>query len=187
MADPAYLINIKKYARIQFGDARAMAKILLDLENESDRGAIILASSAIEDCLEWALVERMPLLKTDDDVRSRIFENKGPISTYSDKILIAYALGIIDGKVKKRIDLIRVIRNSCAHSRLPLNLEVPELIDALKAAIGTLALNALKDQSPKSLRAGFISICADIGNYIITGKMVIEDAIKKLNDMDGKT
>ena len=78
----------------------------------------------------------MPVLYADSAARSDMLGDRGPISTYADKILMAYALGFIDKETRKRINIIREIRNACAHSRMPITLEVDALIAPMKVAIG---------------------------------------------------
>jgi len=48
---------------------------------------------------------------------------------------MAYAMGIIDKAYRKKIDLIREIRNACAHARFPLSMEKQVLRDACKALL----------------------------------------------------
>ena len=170
MKDSAYLRELKKYARQMFGDNDNAQEILADLHAESDRGAFILAATSVEDTLEWVLGARMSVLETDETARKEVFGAQGTISTYADKILIAYALGIIDREGRKQIDLVREIRNACAHSRRRLTMDTPTLVDAVKAAIGDDVLNAIKDHEPRTLRLAFISHCAALGAYIATGK-----------------
>jgi hypothetical protein len=72
-ADPAYLRNLKKYARVPFGSEGVPGESLQDLKNESDRGAIILAATSVEDFLEFALGSRMKVLEKDTAARSEVF------------------------------------------------------------------------------------------------------------------
>lgn len=177
---PAYIRNLKKYARIQFGDETDIAASLNDFAAESDRGAIILAATSIEDALQYSLSARMKALESDEDARKDVFDGDGIIATYSSKILLAYALGIIDKRAKKDIDLVREIRNVCAHSRLPISMQLPEVVAAISAAIGNEALQKIRDhqqhlpaseQMPEArmLRVTFICHCAVLGAYVLTG------------------
>jgi hypothetical protein len=172
MSDPAYLADLKQYARAQYGELTDTDAVVADFDNESDRGAIILAATSIEDSLEHALTRWMVALTADADMeaKARIFGPEGIIGTYANKTWIAYALGIINKDARKEIDLVRHIRNACAHSRKPLSLQLPILAAAIKAAIGQKALDQLKDQEPRTLRTAFISHCAALSFYVITGR-----------------
>jgi hypothetical protein len=167
---PAYLKALKEYARIQIGDAKMTADATDSLSTESDRGALILAATSIEDTLEWTLGMRMKPLETDISARKEIFGVDGILGTYSEKISMAYALGIIDKRGRNDIDLVREIRNACAHARLPITMEIPQVSIAVKAALGPDMLKDMKDNQPKTLRAGFICHCAALAAYVATGK-----------------
>src|SRR6185312_6201249 len=112
MSDPAYLADLKAYARAQFGESAEVDDIVADFNNESDRGAIILAASSIEDAIESALMRRFTALRDDAEARARVFGPEGIIGTYANKTWIAYSLGIIDRDARKDIDLVRHIRNA---------------------------------------------------------------------------
>jgi DNA-binding MltR family transcriptional regulator len=169
-SDPQYLRKLKQYARDQFGQLGDTERVLADLHNESDRGAIILVATSLEDALEAALMERMAALQTDSEAKTKIFGADGTLSTYSDKILLAYALGIIDKKTRKDIDAIRHIRNACAHCRKPLSLKEPILITAIRATIDPELLADAKDSDLITMRAAFIVHCTTLSWYVLTGQ-----------------
>ena len=54
----------------------------LQFTDESDRGAIILAATSIEDMLEDKIVESLPRLNNDEPTRKRMFENDGQLATF---------------------------------------------------------------------------------------------------------
>jgi DNA-binding MltR family transcriptional regulator len=134
VTQPAYIANLKAYARARFGEPNQsdhfVDDMVADLSNESDRGAIILAATSVEDTLERAILGRMPVLFQDETARKRVFENEGIVGTFSKKLEIAYALGLIDAETRKQIDLIREIRNCCAHARKPLSMDKDVLLNA---------------------------------------------------------
>jgi hypothetical protein len=92
----------------------------------SDRTAVILQASNLERLLELLLQAKMrrPLAR---DVQERIFEGNGPLSTFSNKILIGYALELYGPVFKHDLEIIKDLRNGFAHVRLPLELTQPEL------------------------------------------------------------
>jgi hypothetical protein len=57
----------------------------------------------------------------------KIFDVKGPLGTFSDKIIMAYGMGIFGKKTRHDLDLIRHLRNGFAHCRLPLRFRTPEV------------------------------------------------------------
>lgn len=82
---------------------------------------------------------------------------------------MAYAMGIIDDDYRRKIDLIREIRNACAHCRHPLNLDNPALLEPIKISIKDMWKD-LKDNSTKTIRLAFVAHCRVIGFYILTGE-----------------
>lgn len=169
VTQPAYILNLKNYAKARYGDSDAAKESAADLTSESDRGAIILASTSIEDMLEYEILKRLPGLKDDDSTRKRLFENDGLIASFSKKTEMAYALGIIDKDYKKKIDLIREIRNACAHSRLPLSMDKKVLRDACERAIIDMLPSLTNKESP-TIRRAFVVKCMLICHYIISGE-----------------
>ena len=182
-SDPVYLRNLKRYARAHISTLEEIPAQLAEFGLESDRGAIILAATNVEDSLELAITEKMPSLSHDKEAFAAVFGADGTLSTYFDKTLIAYALGLIDKKDRKNIDLIRQIRNACAHSRKPLSLAMPVLADAIKAAVSPELFGLRKDDEPFTLRIAFVLHCAAVSDYVLTGQrkgitQMIREAMK---------
>jgi hypothetical protein len=142
--------------------------------------------------LEFEILKRLPGLENDEPTRKRMFEQDGQIASFSKKIEMAYALGIIDKNYRKIIDIIREIRNACAHSRKPISLEKSVLFAACEAVISDM-LPGLANREPKTIRATFVVKCGLISHYIATGEKLegIEAISKyfeklKKRDQDGK-
>jgi len=86
-------------------------KIVGLYHDETDRAAAVLAASflekQLEDCLKLFLV--------DDRSIEELFNGYGPLSSFSAKISIAFALGLISDDMKRDLTLMRKIRNHFAH------------------------------------------------------------------------
>lgn len=78
---------------------------------ESDRGAAILAGSFLEHYLGLFLKSKT----VDEAVSETLFGSMGPLSTFSQRIAIAYAFGFIDKESYAALENIRKIRNYFAH------------------------------------------------------------------------
>ena len=85
-----------------------------ELRGESERSAVILAAANFEDWLRETIM--MKFVTLSKGLRKRIFENYGPLSTFTAKIDIAFALEIYDERTRKSLHIIRKIRNEFAHS-----------------------------------------------------------------------
>lgn len=83
-------------------------------EAETDRGAVILATTAFEDALREALERKFKHLSSDE--RDDLFGFAKPLNSFSAKILVAYAVGILNKPRKQIAEVVRIMRNTCAHS-----------------------------------------------------------------------
>jgi DNA-binding MltR family transcriptional regulator len=95
-------------------------------QSRMTHSGVVLASAAILDSqLERALKKAMkPLPKK---LYERLFESFGPLSTFSSKIIMARALGIVTIEIYGELEKIRQIRNAFAHSSTILNFESEEI------------------------------------------------------------
>jgi hypothetical protein len=94
------------------------------IRNEKQRHAAIVVrlNSILEYDLERAIKRKFrPLHK---DMRKRLFDAYGPLSTFAAKIDIAYALDITTEAIHKELGTMRKIRNKFAHTKDALSLDV---------------------------------------------------------------
>jgi DNA-binding MltR family transcriptional regulator len=78
---------------------------------ESDRGAAILAGSFIEHYLGIYLRSRT----VNEKIAEKLFGAMGPLATFSQRIAVAYAFGLIEKWHFDDLERIRKIRNYFAH------------------------------------------------------------------------
>ena len=83
-----------------------------EFKGESDRAAVILGASKLDQLLGMILEKYLLPCTNSTDT---LFENNGPLGTFSAKIDLAYRLGLIDSSFCRSIHLARKIRNSFAH------------------------------------------------------------------------
>lgn len=93
---------------------------------EPDRSVAILAASYIETVLEVHLVRRLVSHKRVN----RMFEGYGPLATFSAKIDLSYAVGLIPEHITDDLHIVRKVRNEFAHC--------PEKMDFSKKSISDL-------------------------------------------------
>ncbi|WP_354181630.1 hypothetical protein [Bradyrhizobium sp. LA6.1] len=129
----------------------------------SDRGACLLMVAHLERELTAALESKLPNL--DNSQRAAMFEQDGPLATFSRKITMAHALGIIGPKAFANFKIIRFTRNAFAHATVPITFDTTEieqacgelhLIDPL-APYGDHVINTYE-----STRALFAGVCASM-------------------------
>jgi hypothetical protein len=98
-----------------------LAKGLIASRKMSHSAVVLTASSILEYDLERSLKAAMrPLNKYMEE---RIFEGYGPLSSFSAKIDMAFAMDIITKHVFDELNKIRKMRNAFAHSKARLSLE----------------------------------------------------------------
>src|SRR5882672_1665762 len=90
--------------------------------------AVVACAAAILDHdLERSIKTLMRPLNSKLD--KSLFTGYGPLSTFSSKIDMAYALGIISSDVHREMNKIREIRNKFAHSKALLSLDQAPIVD----------------------------------------------------------
>lgn len=99
--------------------------------------AAIVGAASIDDKLAQLIGKRFPNLS--NTLREKLFTGYGPLSSFSVRIDIALAFGIIDSEMKSDLDAIRQIRNAFAHSPETLGLLSPGPFKWLKCLRGYTA------------------------------------------------
>lgn len=125
MTTPGYLKAFKAFVETppDFSHSLAMEQ---EFYLGSDRAAVILQAANIERILESLLQTKMrqPL---SSDLRDRMFDGNGPLSAFSHRIMLGFALNLYGPVYRHDLDLIRELRNGFAHVRLPMTLTTPEV------------------------------------------------------------
>jgi hypothetical protein len=97
-----------------------------------DRHAAIACAAAIEHGLKHAI----GLYLADDADAKTIFDDfEAPLGAFSSRTVMARALGVIDANVAADLDVVRRVRNTFAHSVLPIAFGEPDDIAHLVAEI----------------------------------------------------
>lgn len=124
--EPAYIRDLRLLTR-----SNPTVESLEELEQElyfagSDRATAVMFGSMVE-----VNLERLIATKLRDDLNSKdkklLFEFEGCFGTFSAKTVGAYALGLIGPVIRFDLDLIRLLRNEFAHSRVHFNFNTPQV------------------------------------------------------------
>jgi len=94
----------------------------------NDRGACILLSANVEAALERALTNYLFFSIPRDE---QLFIENGPLSSFSNKILMGRALKIYGPATFHNLDHIRLIRNAFAHAHAPVSFVTKEIKDVV--------------------------------------------------------
>jgi DNA-binding MltR family transcriptional regulator len=98
------------------------------LFKESDRGAVLISATRLEEKLE--LLHRAYITQKVADpkkVLEELFRPYAPLSSFSAKIQLAYAYGLIDADDYADLSIIRRIRNDAAHTSVEFSFEPQEV------------------------------------------------------------
>jgi hypothetical protein len=165
--------RLRNYAKVGLGAAEGNFGDALN--NETDRGAVILLASAIEDVLENRLKREMVKLSADE--ADRLFGTEAPLGSLSAKTKLAYALGIIDRDAVRMIDLLRDMRNACGHSRQELSFETPVLRDVAKVLLTFLSDDEINPKHGMVMRLYVSWVAGWLTRYVSTGSRKEADAV----------
>lgn len=98
--------------------------VLSQLFDESDRGAILVGGSILEECLENLLRAK---LGSNSNARKKSIElllaTSGPISSFWGKIHLSFAIGLIESWIFEDLEVIRQLRNLAAHEYAQINFD----------------------------------------------------------------
>jgi hypothetical protein len=103
-----------------------------DFASESDRAIVVLTAARLDYQLQRVLERYLlpSVSKTDE-----FFESQGPASTFSNRIILAFRLGLIDKLFAKSLNLIRRIRNDFAHEPTKSTLETGGYRDRVRSLV----------------------------------------------------
>lgn len=133
---------------------------LQTLRGESDRASIILLAGMIESYLVARLRDKMPTLNSDET--TRVFGFNGPIGTFSGRIWVAQALGIINRQIRRQLDIIREMRNVAAHAHPNVTFTTPQIKAATVQLFRPDVRPAFEFFEDSAIRKAFEVMCGHI-------------------------
>lgn len=124
------------------------------MKAESDRGAIILTASLIEDTLE----RRLSVLLTGVGKPSNkeLFGLESSLGSFSRKTLFANAMGLITAAQRELVDHDRALRNAAAHFQQSVTFETPEIREAVLLMVSDETRGLAASHDNKAIRHTFV-------------------------------
>jgi hypothetical protein len=126
-------------------------KTLMDgLHTQTDMAIALIGGAILEAALEKILEKKLP--NCPPVLGGQIFKNRGPLSDFHSKILLAQAMGVISDGLAQRLHSLKTIRNTFAHSKLPVSFdtkEVSEEIESVLIPFATMVHEAVFDKAPE--------------------------------------
>jgi hypothetical protein len=107
--------------------------IMGEMSQASDRALAIGCVAMVEDVLKTDIIRHMDHLDKNDV--EKLFGVNAPLSTFSSKIMIAYAMKIFGKEIRSDLNTVREIRNIFAHSILGLTFDTKEIEKACQILI----------------------------------------------------
>jgi DNA-binding MltR family transcriptional regulator len=104
----------------------AIKEFLEEFQGETDRAAAVLGAAYLDSRLEVLLREKFVALP---DFVEQLFHGQGALSSFSARISICYAIGLISRQAAEDLHIIRKIRNDFAHKPHGLSFETPTIAD----------------------------------------------------------
>ncbi len=94
------------------GEIKRLSDFLNVFYKESDRGAILMAASILDEVLAEIILNFL----TDTKESKKIVQDfNAPISSFNSRILVAYSLGLIEQQEYYEVEAIKKIRNIFGH------------------------------------------------------------------------
>ena len=95
------------------GSKRSLSELFTEVWRQTHPMVVMTVVSVLDYELVRSITKKMPNL--DKEINKRLFRGYGPLSTFSSRIDIAYALGLISAEIHQELTKIRNIRNLFAH------------------------------------------------------------------------
>ncbi|MHC4455365.1 MAG: MltR family transcriptional regulator [Planctomycetota bacterium] len=118
------------------------------LSRESDRGLVLVSAAFLDESLEDVLCSKFSMAhKKPKSVIEPLFNTFGPLSTFSAKIKISYAMDPIKKWTYQDLEILRKLRNEFAHSIKPAVFDSPGVVRLTEKLVGAdHAVTAIEDK-----------------------------------------
>lgn len=153
----------------EWGNPAAVEGYIESMWSENDRGVIILQGGIVEQLLEDALKAKMPHLNTDE--RDKLFGYNAPITTFSNKMRVANAMGLVSRQMMGKIDLFREMRNACAHSREPISFQSDQIFNAVVCLVSDMRIGIPRKDDHEGIKMAFLLMGLLIMGTVVTGSV----------------
>jgi hypothetical protein len=111
------------------------AAIAERLKNESDRGTVIILVTYVEDALLDRVLDKMNPTLTPAQ-RKKLTSPGAPLNSFAAVTNVALAMGLVEDWEAEILEVLKAMRNACAHSRLEIDFGTKELQQATMLLVG---------------------------------------------------
>lgn len=155
--------NIKKALRklsTPWTTAEEVEASLSAVNDESDRGMLLLVATQLEDILTHYVSEKLDGLTIEE--REGFLGPEGPAGAFGVKIKLAIGMKIIDRPTYEALEMIRCIRNASAHALHPVTLETPIIKEAILSLVDESIRERYQRLDKDVMRLVFRMACLNI-------------------------
>jgi DNA-binding MltR family transcriptional regulator len=135
------------------------------LANPSPIAAAIIGAVMVEHELEQFVRRR--LSRKDDDTWRELVSDRGPLGTFSQKIVLGYAFGIYDEATRDNLNVVRSIRNAFAHSKKLIDFDNELIIAELKKIKPSRRWKKHFHPDKETARPIFANLCLMLCNVLL--------------------
>lgn len=118
----------RKFRRVL--EAPDSRNIMKEQMGQSDRAAVLITAAFLDDVLAIRIASTFKFDFDDTDFE-KIFRFEGPLGTFSARLEMALLFGVIEDETFQQLNIVRELRNACAHSTSKVNLEEPEFANVV--------------------------------------------------------
>lgn len=144
------------------------------LSKETDRGIAIIGGEFLSNELEEVLKIK---LVGNNQLKKKLFQSNGPLNTFSSKIKMAYAMGIISKDVYNNLEKLRDIRNCFSHTYIDINFNTEEISKFIKK-FENLSPSLYEEEKELSNKEKMINLISTYMGYFAVKKL--EEPFKEL-------
>lgn len=101
-----------------------LAKFLAVLNTESDRGAVLIAGSRLDEVLLGILSAFLRKTKSANELLEGF---NAPLGTFASRVSMCHALGLIEDHEYNEITLMRKVRNEFGHKWKDISFDAPKI------------------------------------------------------------
>jgi len=138
-------------------DLQRMATLIEEIQDQSDRGASIVAVAWVEESITAALES---FLHHEPQSWKRLFSGSGPLANLSSKIDLCRLLGLVSDAIRSDLHIIRSVRNEFAHQVAHKTMHTKLSFSSEHIQDKCLALRCVAHEKHKDPRVAFVRACA---------------------------
>ena len=117
-----------------------------EIEKAHDMSVAILLVSHVERFVEFGIIAR--LNRKDQSTINQLVSRGGPIPSFSSKIILAYAMGLISKDDKNDMEALKSIRNVFAHSSRHLTFDTAVISKQIQSMVCVKTYNPSQLSNP---------------------------------------